>query len=123
MKNQLHGLRFRIVSLSFFKNLLAMFAVIYSFGVREEKEPQFVEAWKEMTGLIRDYEGGLGSRLHRDSDGHFIAYAQWPSREQWQKSGNNLPARAEAVRARMREACTDVRTLHELSYVEDMLVK
>jgi hypothetical protein len=36
-----------------------------------------------MTEAIRDHRGGLGSRLHTDDDGWWIAYAQWPDRESW----------------------------------------
>ena len=37
----------------------------------------------ELTELIRDEQGGLGSRLHRCGDGHYFAYAQWPSERVW----------------------------------------
>ena len=40
-------------------------------------------AWQELTKLIRDERGGLGSRLHRCADGHYFAYAQWPSEHFW----------------------------------------
>ena len=34
-----------------------------------------------MTNLIKLHEGSLGSRLHKQKELHYIAYAQWPSKE------------------------------------------
>ena len=48
------------------------------------REEEFQKAWETVTRQIRDYEGGLGSRLHTASDGTWVAYAQWPSREMWE---------------------------------------
>jgi hypothetical protein len=63
------------------------FAVIYRWKVAESQVEQFKGAWEIVTKEIRDHEGGLGSRLHKASDGTWIAYAQWPNREKW-KSAN-----------------------------------
>jgi hypothetical protein len=46
-------------------------------------ERDFEHAWLELTELIRDERGGLGSRLHRCADGYYFAYAQWPSELFW----------------------------------------
>ncbi len=45
-----------------------MFAVIYQFNVKENRESEFIGAWKQLTQLIYDYEGSLGSRLHKLND-------------------------------------------------------
>ena len=60
------------------------FCVLYRFRVRPGEEAAFVAAWAELTHAIRDQRGGLGSRLHRDDDGTFVAYAQWPDRASWE---------------------------------------
>lgn len=60
------------------------FAVIYRWRVTPEKESDFVQAWETVTRHIRDSKGGLGSRLHRVTDGTWLAYAQWPSRQAWE---------------------------------------
>lgn len=99
-----------------------MFAVIYAFTVKAGSEATFESAWKEMTLLIRQFEGGLGSRLHRRSDGTYIAYAQWLNRETWENSGGNLPESAGTYRTAMRESCEKIETLHELDLVKDLLV-
>lgn len=99
-----------------------MFAVIYAFSVHPGKEEIFEQSWYAMTELIRDYEGGLGSRLHRKEDGMYIAYAQWPDRSTWDKAGDHLPETANAIRVAMRESCLKIETLHELNLVADLLV-
>ena len=42
-----------------------IFTVIYSFKVLPEKCDSFEESWSQLTKLIYEYEGSLGSRLHR----------------------------------------------------------
>lgn len=75
-----------------------------------------------MTLLIRKYEGGLGSRLHKQTDIRYIAYAQWPDRETWEKSGSKLPESADEIRKMMRESCEKIETIYELTVVDDLLV-
>lgn len=98
-----------------------MFAVLYQFDILPDKKDQFIENWQLMTDLIHQFEGGLGSRLHYLDEATYIAYAQWPSLEKWENSGNNLPAEAEQIRAKMREACTKVTQLYHLQVVNDRL--
>lgn len=76
------------------------FCVIYRFRVAPDKEDSFVRAWSELTHAIRDQRGGLGSRLHLGEDGVWVAYAQWPDRETWERSRSletPAPAASEAM--------------------------
>ena len=98
-----------------------MFAVIYQFNIKETMEPTFINAWQQLTELIYQYEGSLGSRLHKQDEGVFIAYAQWPDKETWKNSGSNLPDSANNVRAAMRDSCTSIETLYELDCTLDLL--
>lgn len=41
-----------------------MFAVLYSFEIIPAKKSLSIEAWQELTLLIKKYEGGWASRLH-----------------------------------------------------------
>jgi heme-degrading monooxygenase HmoA len=100
-----------------------MFAVIYYFEVLPGKEKSFIEGWKGLTQFIYQYEGSLGSRLHKKSDGNYIAYAQWPDRKRWEESGKNLPPEAEVPRKKMKEACASIKTAHELEMIEDLLAE
>jgi heme-degrading monooxygenase HmoA len=97
------------------------FTALYSFQVASGKEAQFEEAWEGLTRLIYEHEGSYGSRLHKTAQGLYIGYAQWPSREQWRNAGGKLPPEAKALRERMRGACTQIKTLHEMEVVCDLL--
>lgn len=99
-----------------------MFAVIYNFRVREGQEQQFQESWSKRTEEIKQAYGGLGSRLHQASDGRWIAYAQWPSREAWETAGKRTGETTQAQLA-LRAACESVETLFELDVRNDLLVK
>jgi len=52
-----------------------MFSVIYQFTIKENRQSEFIDAWKQLTQFIYEYEGSLGSRLHKESDDSYIAYA------------------------------------------------
>ena len=98
-----------------------MFAVLYRFTINENMESQFIDAWKQLTQLIYEYEGSLGSRLHKQNDGNYFAYAQWPDKETWKKSGSKLPDSADEARKVMRESCSKIETLYELNCTADLL--
>ncbi len=81
-----------------------MFIVVYRWRCRPEHEAAFRVAWAEMTVAIREQCGSLGSRLHRADDGELVAYAQWPSREQWESSTATGPAVIRAREEMLRHA-------------------
>jgi hypothetical protein len=54
-------------------------AVIYRARIHPGKEAQYIAAWSRITRRLEQERGGLGSRLHRGTDGIWYAYAQWPS--------------------------------------------
>ena len=54
--------------------------------VHPGKEEQFVRAWSRGTDLIREIYGSYGSRLHRDGDGRFVGYAEWPDEATWRRA-------------------------------------
>ena len=57
-----------------------------------EKDLKTLEkSWKDLTLLIYDYAGNLGSRLHKINDCNYIGYAQWSNKETWDNSSNKLP--------------------------------
>jgi hypothetical protein len=49
-------------------------------------------AWRRGTEHIGRIYGGLGSRLHRETDGRFVAYAQWPDEQTWRHAFDNKMA-------------------------------
>jgi antibiotic biosynthesis monooxygenase len=60
-----------------------MFVAVYWWRVHPGKEEQFRRAWRRGTGLITAKYGSYGSRLHRDADGRFVGYAEWPDEATW----------------------------------------
>ncbi|PCH81282.1 MAG: hypothetical protein COB96_02755 [Planctomycetota bacterium] len=62
------------------------FAVLYRWKIRNGMEQKFRAAWETVTDLLMEKRGSLGSRLHQSEDGLWVAYAQWPSREAWDRS-------------------------------------
>lgn len=99
------------------------FTLIYSFKINNGKEVDFIHSWTELTKLIYEYEGSYGSRLHKADDNLFIAYAQWPDKETFNKAGKNLPEEATTYRQLMRESCSEIKTDYELVVVKDLLKK
>lgn len=94
-----------------------MFSVIYEFKVQSGLEEQFERSWAEHTCEIREQLGGLGSRLHRNDDGSYVAYAQWPSREKWE----NAVALDTPARKAMRDALLSFETVYRLEVLNDLL--
>lgn len=62
------------------------FVVMYRWRVDPDREGLFISTWEALTHAIREKRGGMGSRLHRNEEGHFVAYAQWPDRDAWEQS-------------------------------------
>ena len=100
-----------------------MFAVIYSFEVKPKQEEIFEKSWSELTKLIYKFEKGLGSRLHRQNELKYIAYAQWPDKNTWLNSGKNLPSESKEIKKSMKDSCEKIETLFELEVVKDLLIK
>jgi quinol monooxygenase YgiN len=82
------------------------FAVIYRWRLHAGKENQFRRAWEAVTLGIKAERGGLGSRLHQADDGTWVAYAQWPDRNAWEKS-QKLDAVDPVASTQMQEAIAE----------------
>lgn len=98
-----------------------MHTVIYRFEVKENEVEKFVTAWLGLTKLIYEYEGSLGSRIHKVKELEYIAYAQWPSKLIYDNAGSNLPSETDVHRKHMKESCNLIETLYEMEVVEDYL--
>lgn len=53
-----------------------MFTATYRWRLKPGKDDQFVEGWARVTAAIYAECGSYGSRLHKCSDGIWLAYAQ-----------------------------------------------
>jgi len=98
-----------------------MFSVIYKFEIKPDRKESFEKSWKDLTLLIYDYAGSLGSRLHKKDECNYIAYAQWPNKETWENSSNKLPEKSNEISKLMKKSCVSIETLYELELTEDLL--
>ena len=101
-----------------------MFVAVYGWWVKPGKEEQFREGWRRGTAAIVKKYGSFGSRLHREADGRFIGYAQWPDEESWRAFFDNPePAdpHASALFVDAMEAWPR-EPLMKLTVLDDMLV-
>ena len=83
----------------------------------------FEKTWREMTILIRDNAGSLGSRLHKQNDTDYIAYAQWPDKATWKNSTEKLSELSKDLKKAMGECCEKTEVLFEMDVVDDLLEK
>ncbi len=99
-----------------------MFIAVYEFKVLSGKEAEFQDAWAKVTEAIAKHRGGLGSRLHKtEQDGIFVAYAQWPSREQYfdESGAKKFSAEENLERNRMKAATEYIKTVYLMEVVDD----
>lgn len=87
-----------------------MIGILLEFEVKKGFEDKFLKAWDETTEIIYRNFGSLGSRLHCEEEGLYVAYAQWPSIEVYESeqhwSDEDLSVR-EAMRAALVGANRD----------------
>lgn len=62
-----------------------MYVILLQFDVREGQADTFVRHWTATTRYIYEHFGSLGSRLHYAEENRYIAYAQWPSEEVYER--------------------------------------
>ena len=98
-----------------------MYVVLYSFKVKPKQVENFIEGWQGLTNLIYQFEGSLGSRLHKKETLEYIAYAQWPNKNKFESSGGNLPEKANEFRDLMRSSCSKIEVISKVEVVKDLL--
>jgi heme-degrading monooxygenase HmoA len=97
-----------------------MFCILYEFEVKPGREAELVASWSRVTDAIYAHRGSLGSRLHHAGGARYLAYAQWPSREIFEREVS-LPPELDEARASMRDCCDSILTLRQLEVVADLL--
>ena len=101
-----------------------MFIVMYEFVVKDGFKEQFLASWASTTQGIYLFKGSLGSRLHRDKNGAFIAYAQWPNEETYRKAASiEMSEEYEIQHKLMRDSLNleSTRIIHEMEVEIDYL--
>jgi len=61
------------------------FRVVYHWRVKKSDEKKFEALWKKITLDYKKKYGAQGSCLHKLKNGDYIAYAQWPTKNHWEK--------------------------------------
>ena len=105
-----------------------MFVAVYWWRVHPGKEEQFQAAWHRGTELITRKDGSYGSRLHRDRDGRFVGYAEWPDEATWrrafaQKMAYDEPETRAAFVDAILEAPAPSEPMFTMTVVDDLLVR
>jgi heme-degrading monooxygenase HmoA len=105
-----------------------MFVAVYWWKVKPGKEAQFRKAWRRGTQLIQQIYGSFGSRLHRDADGRFVGYAEWPDEATWRAAFDRGMAYDEpATRAAFLDAVLDVPAhddpIFTMTVTDDLLLR
>ena len=98
-----------------------MFCVVYSFDVKKGCEVSFEKSWKELTEMITKHANSNGSRLHKSKGNEYIAYASWPDKKTWEEGGSKLPKGSEMCSKKMKDCCSDIKTVYELDLLNDLL--
>ena len=100
-----------------------MLIALYELKSKPGRENDFEKAWAEVTDAIYLKQGSLGSRLHKtDTLGHYIAYAQWPSRKVYEAADASRYSEAQQeARKRMGDAMQSARTLYLMDVCDDRL--
>ena len=105
-----------------------MFVAVYWWRVHPGKEDQFRSAWRRGTELITQIYGSYGSRLHRDADGRFVGYAEWPDEATWRaafdrKMVYDEPATREAFVDAIAETPIGSDPIFTMTVIDDLLLR
>lgn len=99
-----------------------MFIAVYRWRVKPGLEDSFVAAWHRGTVSITRIYGSYGSRMHRNENGDFIGYAQWPRRAAWEVAEKAHFAHDDHEAARdFRDAIDTSETVLLMDVVDDLL--
>jgi hypothetical protein len=103
-----------------------MFVAVYWWRIHPGKEEQFREAWRRGTEQITQIYGSHGSRLHRDSDGRFVGYAEWPDEATWRIAFERKMVYPDAEARRLfvdaiADAPADGRPVFAMTVTDDLL--
>ncbi|NVK55793.1 MAG: antibiotic biosynthesis monooxygenase [Alteromonadaceae bacterium] len=101
-----------------------MYIVMFEFVVKPGREADFLAAWPRVTQGIYLFKGSLGSRLHKSEEGQWIAYAQWPDRDTFERAaGVDMNEAYNVEHQAMRDALNlqDTRILYKMDVTCDYL--
>lgn len=97
-----------------------MFIALYRWKVKEGREQDFREGWRQRTEEIYRQAGSLGSRLHQAEDGTWVAYAQWPDRQTYD-AAQGVPVIDAGARTMFRESIEESYPDVYMNVTDDLL--
>lgn len=99
-----------------------MFVALYEMTAKAGRENDFEKAWAEWTDAIHRVRGSWGSRLHKTEVPRvYVAYAQWPSKEAYDRPGEGFTETEKESSKRMFDAAEAIKTLHLMDVCNDRL--
>ncbi|MBI1837226.1 MAG: hypothetical protein HYR91_08185 [Flavobacteriia bacterium] len=97
------------------------FSVIYSFKIKQEFRKEFIQSWNEITALIYQNEGSLGSRLQMIDETTFLGYALWPSKAIFIKASKIENKEIAKLKAKQSEYVEEINKRFESSIISDLI--
>jgi len=101
-----------------------MFIALYEFRAKPGRDEDLQSAWARLTDAIYRVRGSLGSRLHRtENPSVYVAYAQWPSREVFERQvdPSSFTPAENAARAALADAAEAIITVYSMDVLDDRL--
>ncbi|MBX9686062.1 MAG: hypothetical protein K2X27_05135 [Candidatus Obscuribacterales bacterium] len=99
-----------------------MYCLIYRFKLNPGKDEKFRIGWRKLSLALIERCNSLGARLHLAEDNSYIAYAQWPSREVWQK-GEEFIGDVLSYTHWDEDVISSIEVLFKMEACDDLLVK
>ena len=78
------------------------FKFIFEVRVADDKDEEFIENWHKMSIPIQEYDGAMGTRLHKkQGEEHtYIAIAEWESQEDREMAMKDISEDGDSDRAK-----------------------
>lgn len=96
--------------------------VVYRWRLKPDFERTHREGWRRVTAAIkRAYRTG-GSRLHKNEDGAWVAYAVWPDEATFAAAQGAAPVAAPGDRELKREGISgSIEVVFRMTVTDDLL--
>lgn len=103
------------------KSALSHFATIKCYFLKDQKESDFISAWKAVADLYYRYAGSFGARLHKINESKYCVYTLWPDQDTFKQAEKRLPVAALALQAKLKSCCTKVEAAMEMGVLIDQI--
>lgn len=98
-----------------------MFIALYRWKIKTGSEEDFRRSWRTITVEIYRKCGSFGSRLHQSEDGIWVAYAQWETRDDWERLRNSFVLEDPDARKLWRDSIESAMPEIYMNVTDDLL--